>query len=373
MARGTGDGNIFGAVGEFVVSLRVFSAMRRVAAIFVAVVAVAMCTPPARALSFNLDSIAAMGAFPRTVVNVYRWGDGFFNPRDSDYVDVTGTKFSVKLSSQSWLNHLNFRIPSRRTIDLLSEPSTTVGVYITYLALTAGYDINVSKLFGQSGHARQRYQFGFNCSLLSAEAYWERNTVGTRLRRFGDYEELDLPFDGVSLDSWGLDLYYFFNHRRYSQAALFAYSRIQRRSQGSFYAGLSTYTQRYDIDFSSLPSEMLALLPEWWTDSHYRVRTRNYGLRLGYGYNWVLPHGWTIGASVSPVVGLATGKVNSESDKVRFSLFNHLKLGAVWNHGRWFLGAQGLIDTAVVQEHETLFLGSNMNFDAVVGYRFNLW
>ncbi|MCM1037081.1 MAG: DUF4421 domain-containing protein [Bacteroides sp.] len=346
--------------------------MQRFAAIIISVM-VGLSAMSAGAMSFNLDSIAAKGAFPRAIVKIYRWGDGFFNPRDSAYVDVTGTKFSVKLNTQSWLNHLNFRINSRETIDLRSDPSTTMGIYITYLALTAGYDINVSKLFGRSGHARQRYQFGFNCSLMSAEAYWERNTVGTKLRRFGETGGLDLPFDGASFESWGLDIYYFFNHRRYSQAALFAYSRIQRRSQGSFYAGLSTYTQQYDIDFSSLPAEMLSTLPEWWADSHYRVRTRNFGLRVGYGFNWVLPHGWTIGASASPVVGVATGKVNSDNDKVRFSLYNHIKLGAVWNHERWFIGAQGLIDTAVVEDHETLFLGSNVNFNAVVGYRFNLW
>jgi len=346
--------------------------MSRFAAIIVTLL-LSLSSLSASAFSFNLDSIAAMGAIPRTAVKIYRWGDGFFNPRDSNYVDVTGTKFSVKLTTQSWLNHLNFRIPSRQTIDLRSDPSTTAGVYLTYLALTVGYDINVSKLFGRSGRSRQRYQFGFNCSLLAAEAYWERNTVGTKLRRFGEHGGLDLPFNGVSFDSWGLDLYYFFNHRRYSQAALFAYSRIQRRSQGSFYAGLSAYTQQYDIDFSSLPPEMLAQLPEWWDDSHYRVRTHNYGLRIGYGYNWVLPHGWTIGASMSPVVGVATGKINSDTNKTHFSLLNHLKLGCVWNHGRWFLGAQGLIDTVIVAEQETLFMGSNLNFNAVAGYRFNLW
>ncbi len=339
------------------------------------IIIVCSCLSPTqvRGLSFNLDSVAEWGRFPRFCVNTYRWGDRFFNTYDSAYVSGTGTKFNVKIVSDSYLNHLNFRIPSRQTIDLLSDPSTTMGVYLTYLAVSVGYDINVSKLFGRSGRSRQRYQFGFNCSLMSVEAFWERNTVGTKLRRFGNYNKLDLDFNGVALSSWGLEIYYFFNHKRYSQAAAYAYSKIQRRSQGSFYAGLSIINQNYDIDFSSLPQPMLDALPPEWGDYHYRVDTSTYGVRAGYGYNWSLPHGWTIGLSESPVVGFSRGTINSDDLKVRFSLYNHAKFSAVWNHQEWFIGMQGIIDSSIVNDRSTLFVGSNLNFNASFGYRFNLW
>lgn len=350
--------------------------MNRFARILI-IILVGMLPLSAGAISFNLDSIAAWGKFPRFCVNTYRWGDRFFNTYDSTYVHGSGTKFNVKLNTDSWFNHLNFRIPaknpSERTIDFLSEPSTTMGVYLTYLALSVGYDINVSKLFGHPGHSRQRYQFAFNCSLLSAEAYWERNNSGTRLTRFGSHKGLDMDFEGVSIESWGLDIYYFLNHKKYSQAAAFTYGKIQRRSQGSFYAGFSTYTQSYDIDFSSLPVEMLALLPSWWVDHHYRVRTHNYGIRFGYGYNWVFPRGWMIGVSVSPVLGVSRGNINSDIKSTNFSMYNHAKLGVVWNHDRIFAGAVGFLDTSIVSDRETLFMGSNISFTASVGYRFNLW
>lgn len=347
--------------------------MRRLWSILAVVFVAGISAGNVRALSLDLDSIAAWGQFPRFCINTYRWGDKFFNSYDSLYVVGSGTKFNVKLTTDSWLNYINFRIPPHRTIDLISDPSTSMGAYLTYLAVSVGYDINVSKIFGQSGHARQRYNFGFNCSLLSVELYWEKNDVGTRLTRFGSYKDLDIDFNGLDLTSWGLDLYYFFNHKKYSQAAAFAFSKIQQRSQGSFYAGFSTYAQNYDIDFSSLPAPMLEQLPSWWENYHYQVRTHNYGLKLGYGYNWVFAPRWLLAASVSPTVGIRKGYVNSETENTTFSLYNRVRLSLVWNRGRWFAGVVGLMDSAIISDRETTFIGSNISVSTAVGYRFNLW
>ncbi|MGM9872585.1 MAG: hypothetical protein ACI30X_03930, partial [Muribaculaceae bacterium] len=40
----------------------------------------------ASAFSLALDSIAEWGKFPRFCIDVYRWGDKFFNSYDSTYV-----------------------------------------------------------------------------------------------------------------------------------------------------------------------------------------------------------------------------------------------------------------------------------------------
>lgn len=337
------------------------------------VLGVAIFSPRSSAVSFNLDSIAEWGKFPRFCVNTYRWGDKFFNSYDSTYVVGTGTKFNVKVTADSWFDSYRFLMPEGQYVDLISDPSTSIGAYLTYLAVSVGYDINISNLFGDVKHARSRYKFGFNCSLLSAEAYLENNEVGTTMTRFGHMKHLDIPFDGVKIGSWGLDVYYFFNHKKYSQAAAFNFSKIQRHSQGSFYAGLSIYHQNYDFDFSGLPAEMLQILPEEWMNYHYKVNTTNYGFRLGYGYNWVLGKKWIVCISISPTVGFKRGYVNSDSKQTSFSLFNRAKVSAVWNSGRWFLGIIGSADTSIVSDRSTTFLGNNFSASASVGYRFNLW
>ncbi|MDE6161106.1 MAG: DUF4421 domain-containing protein, partial [Muribaculaceae bacterium] len=128
-------------------------------------------SPGASALSFDVDSIASWGKFPRFCMKVYRWGDNFFNGYDSAYVARTGTYFNVKLSSESWMDVYNFDLPEDKTIRIKSDPATSAGISLSYLAVTMGYDINVSGLFGGSPRKRKRFQFGFNCSLLSVQYY----------------------------------------------------------------------------------------------------------------------------------------------------------------------------------------------------------
>lgn len=332
-----------------------------------------IATPRAFSISFSLDSIAEWGKFPRFCVNTYRWGDKFFNSYDSLYVVGTGTKFNVKATTDSWLDTYHFVLPGNQKVDLRSDASTSVGAYLTYLAVSVGYDINISNLFGGVKHARSRYRFGFDCSLLGVEMYRENNDVGTKLKRFGPYNNLNTPFDGIKIGSWGIDAYYFFNHKKYSQAAAFNFSKIQRRSQGSLYAGISIYSQNYDFDFSSLSQDMLDLLPSHWIDYHYKVRTHNYGFRLGYGYNWVVGRNWIVCGSLSPTVGLKKGFINSETEKTTFSLYTRAKMSAVWNHGRWFLGFVGKADVSLVSDRKTMFVGANLSFSGAIGWRFNLW
>ncbi|MDE6300237.1 MAG: DUF4421 domain-containing protein [Muribaculaceae bacterium] len=325
------------------------------------------------ALSFNLDSIAEWGRFPRFCVNTYRWGDKFFNTYDSLYVQGTGTKFNVKATADSFVDYYRFTLPDNSMVTMISDPSTSVGAYLTYLAVSVGYDINVSHLFGSVAHARSRYQFGFNCALLGVELYLENNNIGTNIKQFGDLHHLSIPFEGIKSSGWGVDLYYFFNNKRYSQAAAFNFSKIQMRSQGSFYAGLSIFTQRYDFDFTQLQSALQEQLPTDWIDHHYRTNTHNYGFRLGYGYNWVFHRGWLMSVAVSPTVGVKQGYVNSQTEGWSFMFYNRLRGSLVWNHGPWFIGGILSANTAIVSDRKTTFLGSNLSASGSIGYRFNLW
>ncbi len=334
---------------------------------------VSMSSLPAYGISFNLDSIATWGKFPRFVVNTYRWGDKFFNGYDTTYVRSTGYKFSAKITTESWLDGYSFRLPNKTGIFMRSDPSTSVGVYLTYLAVSAGYDINVSKLFGGADQSRKRLRFGFNCMLFAAEAYLISNNVGTTLKKFGPEHHLNLPFDAIDNSTWGVDAYYFFNHKRYSEAASFNYSRLQQKSQGAFYTGFSIYSQRLRFDFSGLPEELKTILPSHWNNYIYQVNTHNYALRFGYGYNWVFAPKWVLGVSESPIIGVRKGYVNSDISKVSLSLYNRMKLSVVWNNGPWFASVTGRFDVAIVNDRETTYAGGVLSGEAVFGIRFNLW
>lgn len=350
------------------------SVIRRLFIAFALLVAF-LAPQQSEAISFALDSIAEWGKFPRFCVNTYRWGDKFFNGYDTTYVRGTGYKFNAKITTDSWLDGYNFRLPDNTQIFMRTDPSTSLGFYLTYLAVSVGYDVNLNKYFGGPDRNRERWRFGFNCMLFAAEAYIVKNDVGATIKKFGMEKNLDLPFNGIDNYTWGIDAYYFFNHKRYSEAATFSYSRVQRRSQGAFYTGFSIYTQKLNFDFSTLPPSLREQLPEHWTDYKYRVNTHNYALRLGYGYNWVFAPKWVLGVSESPIIGIRKGYVNSDIEKVSLSLYNRLKLSVVWNsaNGRFFAGAVGKLDVAIVNNQRTTYAGGVLSGEAVFGVRFNIW
>ncbi len=330
------------------------------------------------AISFALDSIAEWGAFPRFVINTYKWGDGFFNGYDTAYVVGTGYKFNVKAKSDSWVNTYQFYLPNNVKMSMRSDPSTSIGAYLTYLAVSAGYDKNVSRFFGSSNEkAREQFSFGFSCMLFSFNMQFTKNTGGVTINKFGSRGHVikpDLNFNGLESTIFGFDTYYFFNHKKYSQAAAFNFSRIQVKSQGSWFAGVTFYNQNFNFNFADLPDYMRKALPDTWDNYSYVANTKNIGLKVGYGYNFVFHPNWLFAVSESPSLGLKIGKVNSLQKSTTTPNFsNRFRMSIVWNKGQWFAGMVGDINTAIVTDDTAAFENSLFTGDISFGYRFNLW
>lgn len=335
--------------------------------------------PRCHAISFALDSIAEWGKFPRFCVDVYRWGDRFFNTYDTAYVEGTGYKFNVKNRTETWSDRYLFNLPNDYEMQMSSDPCTSTGIYLTYLAVSVGYDINVSKLFGNREPARKRFNFQFNCALFSVDLNWVTNNVATRIRRFGpqgDLESYDYRFDGINTDMFSVSAVYFLNHKRYSQASAFNYSKIQKRNQGSFFIGFNYWTQNFNFDFNDVPATIKADLPESWQDIDYRYSAvnHNYALSFGYGFNWVFAKNWVLGLSESPSIGLKRGYINYlEDKKYSFSLFNRARGSIVWNHRHWFAGGILKVDNNLIYDKNHSLINTVINGEVSVGYRFNLW
>ncbi len=335
-------------------------------------------TPEARAVSFALDSIAEWGKFPRFCVNVYRWGDKFFNSYDSTYVQGSGKRWNIKLKGDSWLDVYDFKFATDGyRMAMLSRPSTTAGFYLTYMAVSVGYDMNISQYFGGSREARKRFNAQFNCALFAAEYSFNTNNIGTTIVHMGPPGEgrhTHIDFRGIDTNSWFVSLYYFFNHKHYSQGAAFYYSKIQLRSSGTLYAGLQLSGQQFNFDFSELSTEDQPRLPEKW-ENRYSVRNKNYGLQIGYAYNWVFHRGWVLGVSLAPVIGLRKGYINIPGENGNsFFLSGQMRTSLIYNLKRkWFFGLVGRANSDMVYDKEHSLIASNLSFEASVGFRFDLW
>lgn len=345
-------------------------------AIFIAL----FCGTPqnARAAFLNLDSIASWGKFPRFCVNTYRWGDRFFNGYDSTYVQGSGHRLNIKAKADSWMDVYDFRFKDHYKLSFENHPSTSMGLWLTYMAVSVGYDVNVSKIFNPSQGARKRFDFQFNCMLFAAEYYSIDNTVGMTISRMGYPDRMKrvrIDFDGFHSNSWGLNLYYFFNHKHYSQAAAFHYSKIQVKSAGSLYAGFAYWQQKYDMDFTGVMAAlgMPPSLSEW--DNHYRVSNKNYAIKIGYAYNWVFHKGWCVGISEAPTIGIRDGYINMpQEQKTSFSLSNRFRASLIYNRNkRWFFGIVGNVDTGLIYDKQHTLLSNNFSLEASAGFRFDIW
>lgn len=259
-----------------------------------------------------------------------------------------------------------------------SDYCTSAGFWLTYLAVSVGYDLNVSKYLGGSETSRRKFQFRFNCALFSADLYWISNDVGTEITSFGPKDHTYNPnvrFTGINTNIFGVDVYYHFNNKQYSRAAAFNYSKIQKRSQGSFYLGFSYWKQDFTFDFNHLPEDMIQYLPPDWADFNYIYNSvaNNYSVRVGYGYNWVPARHWLIGISESPILGLRNGTLNGDKRRVSVSLYNRAQLSIIWNNRKWFGGIIGSFENGVFFAKKHALINGVYSIEASFGLRFNLW
>ena len=157
----------------------------------------------------------------------------------------------------------------------------------------------------------------------NAGRYYSFSTTGAkygfnfRLRRFktGDavfsatgYKDGQLdgePYDtafsmpsNVWIRSVYVNGYYVFNGRRYSQAAAYNQSVIQRRSAGSFLLGATWYQSSFD--YSDMANGYFMIFGNG--INCIKVHQANIG--VGYGYNWVPLRGLVVNAMAMPTISV---------------------------------------------------------------------
>ena len=162
--------------------------------------------------------------------------------------------------------------------------------------------------------------FSYSKSLTkNAGRYYSISSTGAkygfnfRLRRFNtqdakfssmDYENgqtTGVPYDTaftmpspVWIRSVYINGYYVFNGRRYSQAAAYNQSVIQRRSAGSLLLAATWYQSSFDYaDISNLAYIIIG-------HGVYRAKVHQANLGVGYGYNWVPLRGLVVNVMAMP-------------------------------------------------------------------------
>lgn len=313
--------------------------------------------------------------FVKMCVDFYNWGDRTFNSYDTAYVVGTGKRWKLMVKNDNWIDFYNLKLPESIHIGMVSDIAPNLSASISYMALSFSYMLNLDYLFGGEPVKHRRFDLNFSCSLIAFDVYYSKNLGYTNITQLGDtyrnynFFNSDYHFTGLTLESFGVDMYYFFNNKKYSQGAAYSYSKYQKRSAGSFISGLTFSRQNVKMNFNTLPDEIIEELPA--DKRKYHVHYRDYCFMLGYGYNWVFRKNWLLNFTLIPCVGFNRSLNDTEERKKEMFSYNlKAKFALVYNHNRFFYSMNGKFDGHFYRTNKYRFFNSYTNLAFVAGFRF---
>ncbi len=317
------------------------------------------------------DSTMGYPKFLMFCYKTYVWGDKAFNSYDSAYVTSTGKNWKLMLKSDNWVDSYIGHPYKDVNVIMNSNLVSNIGVSLSFMAVSLGYSVSISNLL-HGGKVSNKVDFSFTCARFTADAfYWENqnkiNVIYTD--KNVDDERHKFRQSGISRKAMGLTAYYFFNNRRYAQAAAYCFSKYQKRSAGSWLAGISL--QHYDVkvDAEQLAEEAHAYIPEG--SEPPRILYNDYCVLLGYAYNWVLGRKWLLNITLTPYLGYRYNILpNPGEKKGDLSLNLRGRIGIVYNHKQYFMGIQGYADHHRYKSNNGNLVNSLLDFSVMGGIRF---
>lgn len=288
------------------------------------------------------DTTVCYPKISRFALNVYNWGDRTFNSYDTSYVVGTGKNWKLLGKSYTWLETQTMLFPKSSLINMHSKLFSDAGGYISFMAVSLGYMWNIDNIFGQDTK-RHTFTLDFTCSRFFVNYSNVSSEGGMILNRFGEYnggKKFHYDFNDVNIKTSNFDAYYFFNHRKYSHAAAYSFSKYQLRTAGTAIIGLNISEQDINMDFSSLPADILDESPL--KHSTYRLHYKDLAVLGGYARNWALkPRRWLLNMTLIGALGYKRTHEDA-TDGVRNMVAQgfRVSLSAVYNHRALFASAQ---------------------------------
>ena len=317
------------------------------------------------------DSTMSYPKFLMFCYRTYVWGDHAFNSYDTNYVKSTGKNWKLILKSDNWVDSY-IGHPLKNVNEVInSRLVSSIGLSLSFMAVSVGYAVSVSNLI-HGGKLSNKVDFSFTCARFTADAYyWENNNdinVTYTIKNSGEGLQ-KLRQSGISRKAMGVTAYYFFNNRRYAQAAAYCFSKYQKRSAGSWLGGFSL--QHFDVQFDV--EKMSEAMREYFPTQAEapRILYNDYCLLFGYGYNWVVNRKWLLNFTGTPYIGYRYNHFHDDGTMPSAVSINmRARIGAVYNHKQYFVGIQAFGDHHRYKTKISRLVNSTLDFNALVGIRF---
>ena len=304
--------------------------------------------------------------FFRRVGNVFGRFFREFNTMDTLYIEPQHYNYTVMLQNTNTYEEYTVSSKDGRSITFAPDVTYRLGPYIGWSWIFLGYTVDLKHINFSSDHTNKKeFNLSLYTSLFGIDLFWRQTGNDYHVQRMNLGDGIDTSpmkkadFGGFSSSIKGFNLYYIFNHRKFSYRAAYSQSTVQRKSAGSMLLGIG-YTQHtlsidWD-DFSSLvkqrlgnTSQLESLIDDKLKFSE--VKYTDVAVSVGYSYNWVFAKNWLFNASTSVGVAYNQSSSDTEHEKRSFIDFSFKNInfdgigrfGLVWNNTKLYAGASAII------------------------------
>ena len=291
-----------------------------------------------------------------------------FSNIDERYIEPQHFNYTVMLQNTNTYEEYTLYGKEGQRISFAPDPSWRLGPYLGWRWVFLGYTFDLKHINANNSHTNKKeFDLSLYSSLLGVDLFWRQTGNDYHVKRMNLGEHINCnamrkaPFGGFKSSIKGLNLYYIFNHRRFSYPAAYAQSTVQRRSAGSMLLGIGYTQHKLEVDwdkFTQLVDDRLnqGVPPgeQAKIDSSLmfsQVKYSDINVSCGYAYNWVFAKNWLFNASLS--VGLAYNQSTSDTESEHFDIMNFRfrnvnldgigRFGVVWNNTRWYAGMSTII------------------------------
>lgn len=324
-----------------------------------------------RSLNVKDTTVQWPGRFVDFLVRAYNWVDLTFNSFDLEYVSHTRSG-KVRVVYDNWSDMQNFQPINTMRLVVASDMYPSIGLNVSYGILSIGYTVDLPTLFSPIPSSHKKTEIGLNWSRINAQFNIWDNKGDSRVRGVGKFSgigSINEPYEGMTFRAYNLKAYYIFNHQRYSHSAAYNSSRIQKRSAGSWLAGVTYYRYNVLFDLDALPESVKALQTYPW--SRYHIKYSNYNVMGGYAFNWVLTRGLLLNTTMMPGVGLTHTHTDSSPGSELLAAFcGEVKLSLSYNYKRMFMNLAASANGNLFLSDNLIFASGIFNTRASFGIRF---
>ncbi len=311
------------------------------------------------------------------------------NKVDPNYIEQQKYNYTFMLQNTQNYEAYQLRSKSGHSIRFSPNPSLKMGPYFGWRWIFLGYTFDLNHLSKKEN--KTEFDLSIYSSTIGVDLYYKKSGENYKIRSVHLDDGIntrmlrDVSFSGFTTRLKGFNVYYIFNHRKFSYPAAFSQSTRQLRSCGSPLIGIGYLRHKLNLDAPLLEHVINTAIgypeDESAVDSTMlfdEIRFSDYNISGGYAYNWVFAKNLLFASSLS--VALAYKRSYGELDKNKINLrdfdFKNInvdgigRFGLVWNNSRFYAGASTVIHVYRYQKSRFSMDNFFMNVNIYAGVNF---